>query len=161
MILLSAFIQKVHEKGAYIWLLCIPTEEKVRSYISQGFDLIASGHQVNDFSPNYECYCIDNEENGITTTGVIKNGQIQLQQNDTITCGSTSKIVGKGILKIKFNGKLTISFGSQGHNGRTISSDGNEMIVVSDYFFKRATTITVTAVTETNIIEFLFKTSKC
>ena len=158
---LADFVEDMHGSGFLVGATgTYDTEANWRKAQKAGCDFNCSGHDVNPFDANYEVYDTDTD-NQPTTTGTNSNGIISLPEGGTITAGSASKIIGKGWLSIRFNGKLTIDFGSQGSNGRTIESDGSEDIVISDYFFMRATSLTITAVSTTSVSRFLYKTSKC
>ena len=155
------FISLMREKNYLAgWVGTYCTEEDGRYCIKKGFDVCISGHDVGLFSHNYEIYDLDINSSDITTTGVIENQTIALQSGETVSCGSSNRIIGKGCLTIKFNGSLTISFGSSGDTERTITSLGNEPIILSDYFFMHTTELLITANADTEITELVYKTSK-
>ena len=159
--ILDGFIENMHNDGFLVgWAGVYSTEEQGRLYAEHGLDFNGSGHEVNPFEPNYEVFDIDTE-NLPTTTGTIAKGVISLANGDTITCGTSTKILGKGWLSIRFNGTLTINFGYKGNWQRTIASDGSKDIVISDYFFMRGTSLTITAGSATTVTSFVYKTSKC
>ena len=161
---LEEFITKLHEKG-YLIGMAYQSETDARLATSLGMDFYAATHEVNPFASNYEYFDLDSPDLPITTgnvTGNERNRTIELAAEDTITCGSTSKVsVGKGFIEIKFNGSLTFSFGSLGSSNRTIISDGSELITISDYFFHRKTQLVITANSNTSVTHFVYKTSKC
>ncbi len=158
---MNALIESMHQEGFLIgWTANYDTEENGRKYHKLGMDFSSSANDINPFEANYEVFDIDSN-NLPTTTGSVSNGIISLANGQTITCGNAAKIIGKGWLSIRFNGTLTFTFGSRGNIGRTITSDGSEDIVITDYFFVRGSTLTVTAGAETTVTKFLYKTSKC
>ena len=158
---MDTLVKAMHDEHFLIgWTANYDSEEAGRKYLKLGMDFSSAGHEVNPFDANYEVFDIDSE-NLPTTTGTISNGVVTLAANNTISCGSSTKIIGKGYLLIRFDGTLTINFGSVGNYERTITSDGTEDIVISDYFFNRGTSLTITATASTTVTKFLYKTSKC
>ena len=155
-----SLIDNMHNEGFLIgWTANYDREENGRKYHKLGMDFSSSENDINPFDANYEVF--DSEYNLPSTNGSIIDGVINLTNGQTITCGGETKIIGKAWLSIKFNGTLTISFGSRGNTGRTITSDGSEDIVITDYFFNRASSLNIVASTETTVTKFLYKTSKC
>lgn len=156
------FITSMHSKGHLVGIAAVyQTEEDVRDAIRRGVDFFAAGHEVNPFEANYEQYSFRDGYRRPTTTGHITNGIVALSASDSILCGSKERIIGKGYLTIKFKGSVTISFGSRGSINRSITSDGSELIEISDYFFERQTVLTITANEDTTVSEFTYITSKC
>jgi hypothetical protein len=160
--ILDDFISTMHANGFLCGFAGVyQTEEETRDLIRRGFDMSGSGHEVNSFDSNYEEFCVDDANHLPTTTGSISNGVITLASGQTITCGSTNVIsVGKGNLFIRFNGTLSINFGSIG-NRSGLTSDGTQMFNISDYFFGRNTQLSITAGANTTITHFVYKTSRC
>jgi hypothetical protein len=154
----------MHEKGYMIGFVeeDVP-ESTARALFKAGMDFAAAGHSVNPFVANYEIYDIDDENHLPATTGTLNDGKIDLAQNETISCGSTDTIsLGKGCLTIRFNGTIRVDFGSYGvHYRGNLSSDGSDLLVISDYFFRKNTHLIVTALASTTITEFVYKTSRC
>ena len=158
---MNTLIDSMHKEGFLIgWTANYDSEENGRKYHKLGMDFSSSENDINPFEANYEVFDIDSD-NLPTTTGSISNGIISLANSQTIICGNAAKIIGKAWLSVKFNGTLTFDFGSSGSSGRTITSDGSEDIVITDYFFMKGSTLTVTAGTETTVTKFLYKISKC
>jgi hypothetical protein len=149
-----------HQNGFYIGIAGVyQTEEESRSAFKAGIDFSGSGWEVNPFEANYEVY--DSECNLPATTGSMNDGVITLANGETISCGNATKIIGKGSLTLKFNGEITVNFGSKKNNYRqNIVSDGSEYVVITDYFFMQPTTLLITAEDATTITHFVYKTSK-
>lgn len=159
---LDSFIESMHVKDCLVSIAAVyQSEEDVRDAIRKGVDCFAAGHEVNPFEPNYEKYGLDSETNKPFTTGRINGCDMNLDKGDVISCGNKEKIIGKGYLKIQFKGDLTICFGSCGSYNRTISSDGSEIIEISDYFFNNQSQLTILANSNTIISFFSYFTSKC
>ena len=159
---LESLIEQMHNEGFLVgWAEVYAEEAKGREYIRLGMDFSGSGHSVNMFDHNYSITDLDDNNNQPTTTGTIADGVISLASGETVTCGSTDIIgVGKGNLCIRFNGTLSINFGSLG-NRASLVSDGSELLNISDYFFQRNTQLVVIAGANTTITHFVYKTSRC
>lgn len=158
---LENLCEQMHAEGFTVSSTAVyDTEENIRYAFAAGVDYSGSGHQVNPFEPNYETYDLDGDSSQFGGTATISNGVATLVTNSTVICGSDTVIpLGKGMLVIRFNGSLTISFGSVGD--RTVTSDGSKDIVISDYFYKRKTKLLITANSGTTIDYLSYKTSKC
>ena len=153
-------VQQMHEEGFMFGSAYV--SEATQQYIMQhGADYIASSSFVNPFdNPNYECFDLDGDASQFTTNGTISGKVATLANGNTLSCGSTSVIpLGKGELRIRFNGSLNIGFGSQGV--RSFNSDGETLLVLSDYFLRRKTQLTITATASTTITTLVYMTSKC
>ena len=160
--ILDDFVETMHANGFLCGFAGVyQSEEDSCDLIRRGFDFSGSGHMVNSFDSNYEEYDIDDANHLPTTTGTISNGVATLTNGQTITCGSTDTIsVGKGNLFIRFNGTIVINFGSLGSRS-AITSDGSKMLNISDYFFGRATRLTIEATANATITHLVYKTSRC
>ena len=135
------------------------TEVNTQNAFEAGVDFSASGHQVNPFENADIVYDL-NDSSTFSGTGSIENGIASLANGETIICGDDSSIpLGKGMLIIRFNGSLTINFGSIG--SRTLSSDGIKDIIISDYFFIRKSKLTISATGSTTIMNLIYKIKKC
>ena len=153
-------VEQMHEEGFMFGSAYV--SEAMQQYIMQhGADYIASSSFVNPFdNPNYECFDLDGDASQFTTNGTISGKVATLANGNTLSCGSTSVIpLGKGELRIRFNGSLNIGFGSQGV--RSFNSDGETLLVLSDYFLRRKTQLTITATASTTITTLVYMTSKC
>ena len=158
---LDTVIANLHDIGCLVgWAAVYQSEEEGLEFLERGMDFSGSGHEVNKFEHNYECYDIDNNGNQPTTTGTLANGVITLANGQTVTCGSSTRIaLGKGFLEMRFDGTVKVAFGSKGT--RTFTSDGSKTTVVSDYFLDRQTALTITATAATSITHLVYKTSTC
>ena len=135
------------------------TEINTQNAFEAGVDFSSSGHQVNPFDFADNIYDL-NDSSAFSVTGRIENGIALLENGQTITCSDGNSIpLGKGMLIIKFNGSLTINFGSIGT--RTLSSDGTKDIIISDYFFMRKTKLIITATSSSTIVDLVYKIKKC
>lgn len=152
-------IYEMHENGFLIGFAGVyQSEEECLDLLRRGMDFDGSGWMVNPFEHNYEIF--DIEGNAPTTTGTLNNGVLSLTEGQTITCGNNTIIsVGKAMLTLIFNGSLNVNFGS--HGSRSITSNGKETVVISDYFFGRNTELIATATASTVVSHFVYKTSKC
>lgn len=158
---LDSFIAKMHERGYLVGVAATyQSESEVRDFFRRGGDVAAAGHEVNPFEPNYECVDIDGDPSQFITTGTIEGGVVTLINGETLKYASEGVIpLGKGSLTTRFEGTLRITFGSKG--ARTITSDGQEYIVITDYYLGQNTDLTVTAKADTVITALCYKTSKC
>lgn len=159
---LDTLISDLHAIGCLIGFASVyQTEAESRDLLGRGMDFSAAGHEVNDFYDYDECYTL--ESNSLpTTTGTISDGIATLASGQTITAGSATAIgLGKGYLTIRFSGKLTINFGSNGSSDRTITSDGTEVVVISDYFLHRKPQLVITAGAATTITDLEYKIKNC
>lgn len=152
---LDDFILEAHNNNFLVGAAAVyQSEATTIDCIKRGFDFLGSGHEVNNFVPNYEVYDINLDN----LNGIVQDSILQLTAGQSISCGAKTSIIGKGILAIVFNGTLRIKFGSVGE--RIVSSDGQE-IILSDYFYMRDTELIIEAVTDTTITNLVYKTSKC
>lgn len=162
---LDTLIENMHAEGFLVGCTGVyDSEANVRDALKRGMDFNCSGWNVNPFEHNFEIFDINDANELPTTTGTIVDGVVTMAVNDTLTCGSDTAIsLGKCCLMIRFDGELTISFGH--HENRnvhgTVSSDGSEMLVLTDYVLGKRTKLTITAVASTTITGFVYKTSKC
>lgn len=157
--ILADFVSEVHAAGFLCGFASVYQQEAdTRSLFAMGFDMNSTGHEVNPFASNYELYDIDAGDLP-ETTGTLADGILTLETGQTITCGSDDVIaVGRGNLFLKFSGSITVNFGSVG--SRSLTSDGQELINVSDYFFMRGTKLLITSTARTELSYFVYKTSK-
>jgi hypothetical protein len=149
---------KMHAEGFTIASTAVyDTDLNTLNAFQQGVDFSASGHQVNNFEPNYFVHSLDGTD--LSGTAAINDGMSNMTAGQTIICGKEEIITGKAILNIRYNGTLTFDFGSVGN--RTLTSDGSEDVVLSDYFFKKSSKLVITAQTNTTISNMVYKTSIC
>lgn len=159
---LETLATQMHNLGYTIASTAVyDTESNTQNAFEAGVDYSCSGHQVNQFEPNYAVYDI-NDSTQFGGTSTIENGVATMTINDTITCGTSDVLsLGKGMLTLRFNGTIVVNFGSVGNYNRTITSDGSKDIILSDYYFMRNTNLTITANTSTTISKLIYKISKC
>ena len=160
---LRALVSEMHRKQLLIGVTGVyDTEENIRYAMSQGMDFNCSGHELNPFEANFEIYDIDLGIDDFNTYGNWNNGVLNLLPGQTLICGSQKPIaLGKGQLNIQFEGKLKIEFGSLGiSDQREVESDGSNLIIISDYFFQRPTTLKITAIDDCKITHLVYKTAK-
>ena len=160
------FIADMHARGFYLNMAGVyQKENEMIEGFKSGIDNSASGHQVNPFTSNYELFDIDSDDQtGLKTTGKFDEGVLTLSAGQTLECGSEDIIsLGKGQLDIKFIGSLKLDFGSLSENyQRNITSENpNDLISLSDYFFRRKTKLKITAQSDTTINYLVYKTSRC
>lgn len=157
---LDTLIQWLHDNNYLAAIANVyQTEVEARDAFKSGVDVGGAGHEVNPFSANYENIDLDGSASQFTTTGTISNNVATLANGDTLSFASDDEVsLGKGMLTLRFNGSLSIAFGSVSHSAE---SDGSEDIVISDYFLKRATHCTITASSSATITKLLYRTSKC
>lgn len=158
---LDGVIKDMHANGYLIGVAATyQTEAEVRDAFRRGIDFAAAGNEVNPFTPSYECIDIDGAATNYSTNGVVRDNVLTLASGQTFECGSNEIIaLGKGELSMRFSGSITVRFGSRAT--RSITSVGDEDVVITDYFFKRATKLTITATSSTTITRLCYKTSKC
>lgn len=158
---LDGVIKDMHVNGYLIGVAATyQTEADVRDAFRQGIDFAGAGNEVNPFTPSYECIDIDGAASNYSTSGVVRDNVLTLANGQTFECGGSEIIaLGKGELSLRFNGSITVQFGSRAT--RSITSVGDEDVVITDYFFKRATKLTITATSSTTITRLCYKTSKC
>ena len=155
---LSELCSKMHAEGFTLASTAVyDTDENTLNAFQQGVDFSASGHQVNNFEPNYFIHSLDST--GISGTAAINDGMSNMTAGQTIICGKEEIITGKAILNIRYNGTLAFHFGSVGN--RTLTSDGSKDVVLSDYFFKKSSKLVITAQTDATISNMVYKTSIC
>lgn len=152
---------QMHAEGYQVASTAVyDSEEDTQNAFEAGVDYSGSGHQVNPFEPNYESFDLDGDSSQFGGSATISNGVATLETNNILICGEDTVIaLGKGMLVIRFNGSLRISFGSVGE--RSITSDGSKNVILSDYFYKRKTKLTIVANSNTTIDYLYYKTSKC
>lgn len=157
---LGELAQKMHNEGFTLASTAVyDTDDNVQVAFEHGVDFSASGHQVNPFEPNYEVYDLDNESQ-FSGTATITGGQALLTTGQTLTCGKSDVIgLGKAMLVVRYSGTLKFAFGAT--SPKTYTSDGTKDVVLSNYFFKRNTALTITATADTTINHLVYKTSKC
>lgn len=156
---LSELCSKMHAEGFTLASTAVyDSDENTLNAFELGVDFSASGHQVNNFEPNYFIHSLD-DETTISGTATINNGIVNMTEGQTIICGNEDKIIGKAILNIRYTGELEFNFGSGGR--RTIISEGSKDIVLSDYFYKRNSRLTITAQNASVIHNLVYKASKC
>jgi hypothetical protein len=158
---LNKFVEEMHKKGYLVGFASVyQTEEESRELFRIGFDFSSSGHDVNPFIPNYEQIDINGDAYQFVTTGAFDGHTLVLASGQSVSFGSQTRIpLGMGRLLLKFNGSITVTFGSFG--ARTVTSSGEETVVISDYFLRRGTDCTITATANTTIEELAYLTSKC
>lgn len=159
----EVLVSEMHRRHCLVGVTGVyDTEEKIREAMKKGMDFNCSGHEVNPFESNYEHFDIDLGIQDFQSTGHHEGGILYLRSGDTLSCGSPSLLaLGKGRLTLRFKGKLKIEFGSKSNSKeREVESDGNEIIVLSDYFYHRPTQLKITALEETEIEVCVYKTSK-
>ncbi len=157
---LESLCTQMHQEGFTVASTAVyDTEENTQNAFEAGVDFSASGHQVNPFDSADVVYDL-NDSSAFSGTGTIGSGIASLANGETIICGDDNSIpLGKGMLTMKFNGSLTVNFGSVG--SRTLSSDGIKDVVISDYFFMRKAKMVITANSSTTITNLVYKTKKC
>ena len=158
---LEDLIAEMHRKGYLIGFAAVySSEADERKYWKMGFDMSGSGHQVNRFTSNYELFDIDEDITDFVTNGTYANRVLTLTDGQTIECGSTDNIwMGQGALQIRFSGTITVDFGSVGE--RTVTSDNNEVKIITDYFLSNDTHLTITADGAVTINSLVYMTCKC
>lgn len=158
---LDGVIKDMHANGYLIGVAATyQTEADVRDAFRRGIDFAAAGNEVNPFTPSYECIDLDGADSNYSTNGVVSDNVLTLASGQTFECGGSEIIaLGKGELSMRFNGSITVQFGSRAT--RSITSVGNEDVVITDYFFKRATKLIITATSSTTIMRLCYNTSKC
>lgn len=158
---LELFIKEMHQNMFLVGIAAVyQTEEEVRDCFKTGVDFAAAGHEVNPFAHNYEIFDLDADVSQFTTNGVISDNIANLAEGDSIECGSNDVIpMGKAYLTIRFSGTIDVNFGSVGN--RTITSDGTQTVVVSDYLLRNDTHLKITSRSNVVITSLTYKTSKC
>ena len=163
---LEKFIEVMHSKGYLVgWAAVYSKELDSIKYHRLGMDFSGSGHEVNRFEANLDYYDLKDNSHQPITSGVIFNETLSLSFQDYVTCGSTDWIsVGKGYLLIQFKGTIRICFGSLGSSGdrHELTSNGDELIVLSDYFYQRPTTLFIVSLSDkTTISQLVYYTKIC
>ena len=163
---LDELVQQIHRLGCCIGAAAsYQGEDKTIECLDKGFDELGSGHQVPLFSPNYESYDTKLDISRFNIEGSVDNNIITLTTGQKVTCGNEDVIIGKGYLRIRFNGSLLFNFGSCGdivyYTQRILTSDGSKPLVISDYFYKKNTILKIEATENTTIYNLEYFTSKC
>ena len=84
-----------------------------------------------------------------------------MAQGDMITFGPTQEIsLGKSWLSVKFNGQLTINFGSVTTRSG-LTGDGVSETILSDFLLHRNGVVRIIAETATVISGLVYKVSVC
>ena len=158
---LNTYVEEMHKRGYCVgFASAYQTEEEARELIRMGFDFSGAGHDVNPFIPNYEQIDINGDSSQFVTTGTFDGHTLVLASGQSVSFGNQTRIsLGMGRLLLKFNGAITVTFGSFG--ARTVTSSGEETVVISDYFLRRGTDCIITATANTTIEELAYLTSKC
>ena len=163
---LQSFLDLMHKEHFLVgWASVYSTELNSMEYNKMGMDFSAAGHEVNSFDSNYELYSLEDIDYYPSTSGVISDGSVALSLHDSVSCGSSDVIsVGKGSLTIQFKGTIRICFGSMGNRGDRyeLNSNGNEMLVFTDYFFNNNTTLSIESLSDSTVIShFEYLTALC
>lgn len=157
---LEDFIEDMHKNGFLVGHGYL-TEEDAREAFRMGMDFAAAGHDVNPFKGD-KVYDLDGNASDFTTTGTIANNVATLSSGQTISCGVSDVLpLAKCSLSVRFTGSLRISFGSAIDYNRTITSDGTELVVITDYCYKRSPALTITATASTTITGLVYKYAIC
>lgn len=162
---LADLANAVHEKGCLLGIAgCYQTALQNIAFFEAGGDVNASGYFVNDFQQGNICNLkgdVDYSDFTITNGSVV-DGVLTLASGGTISSGALSSIyLGKGSLRIRFNGTLQVtSFGHSRFTDITLSSDGTLTKWLSTYFLEQTPTFSITATESTEIYMIDYKASK-
>lgn len=166
---LKSIIAKVHQMGCYIGNAgnYDGLVQNIR-LMNLGFDFSASGAMVNNFdNGNIINICNNPTFDGVTHTGTVSNGQLNLLENQKIEFKSDdSSYLKKFILDITYDGEFTISYPTYVDGDEisylTISSDGSQSQRISGTLLNKLLSITLWAnVGGVTVKDISFKMSKC
>ena len=161
---LPELAQAVHEKGCLLGIAgCYQTILEQIAFFEAGGDVNASAEFVNDFENGNICNLKgDADFSDFTTTGTSANGVLTLTNGQKIGTGTLANIyLGKGSLRMRFNGKLKInSFGHSKFNNVVLESDGSTTKWISTYFLEKSPSFELEATEQTEIYMMNYKASK-
>lgn len=155
---LDSFLLSMHQAG-YLVGHGYTDEETARVLFAAGMDFAAADFEVNPFKGDH-IFDLNGSASDFTTSGTIADGVATLASTETLSCGSSNPVtIGRCSLSIRFNGSLTIRFGSQGD--RAITSDGTEQIVITDHLYKMVPELQISATASTIITDLVYKYDAC
>ena len=160
---LKEIVEAVHAKGYLISCAAsYLSESQTQRLMAFGFDIGGSKYQVNSFESGNLCNLIaDLDFSDFSTTGTVASNVLSLASSGTVAPASapSSVFLGKGLLRIRFNGELKVQMGS--YINENISSDGSGVMEFSTYYMNAAPTFLLTAQASTQVYSIEFLASKC
>lgn len=129
---------------------------------SCGFDVVASLHSINEFDCGNICNLDGGADfNDFETTGTVSSANLVLTTGDTVAPQNQldDVFLGGGILRIRFDGDITLSFGQMITNV-ALSSDGANEITLSTFFEEESPNFEIVATSNTTIYELSYKASR-
>lgn len=161
---LEDLVAELHAEGFYFGGAAVYQTEKEtqEDFIRNGADCLGSGHQVNEFEANLKVVDLDGDASDFNLgNATISDNVITMAQGDMITFGPTQEIsLGKSWLSVKFNGQLTINFGSVTTRS-SLTGDGVSETILSDFLLHRNGVVRIIAETATVISGLVYKVSVC
>ncbi len=161
---LREIIDEVHKRGCLIgWAGCYESPRHNNKCLNLGMDFCGSAWEVDDFeSGNLLNVKGDIDFSDFVTTGVLTDGALHLAAGDTVTVDSLNQqFLAKGVLKIMFDGSVSLNMGYRNTGNINYTSDGTETLQFSTYFMEEVPTFTITAAEATTITSIDYKVSKC
>lgn len=156
------FVEEMHKKG---YLVCgIPnyrSEAWNQKALRLGYDALCSGWNINPITDANICDLIaDIEYSGFTHNGVVADGVLSLSNGNTVVPNFQipSVFIGGGYLEIKFNGTLNFAMGDK--INIDITSNNDDIKILSTAFFESAPTFLITSVGNTLIKGIRYKAAK-
>lgn len=164
---LTEIVQYAHSKGVLFGTTnCYYSTTISRCIKSQksGTDICCSGWEIPDFDTGNLVNAIgDTTFSDFVTNGTVTGGNLVLQNTNTVSISAQNNVqLGKGVLKVRYTGKIDIEMGKYWQFGQTYTGDGKQEIVFSTYFLNESPTFTLKAKeNNTTIISIVYKASKC
>lgn len=166
---LAELTQYVHGKGALFGTANCYYNSKVSRIIKAqkaGVDIVSSAWEIPDFENGNIINAIgDFSFDDFVHTGTVSNNTIALGNTQTITLPTQQvKQLAKGILKIRYSGRITVEMGDYFYYSTTsgaYESDGAIEQVFSTYYMNASPTFTITSLGNTTIHSISFKASIC
>ena len=151
-------ISELHRKGYMVGLSYLDSQTTADA-LKRGIDTIASTFQINPFDGGI-VYDINGDTSVFSGTGTIANNTATLGVGETLEIQLPEEIaLGKAFLSLRFNGELTLNFGSISY--KSVTSNGEGFVNVSDFLLRNDATLIITAVTATTITELVYKVQEC
>jgi hypothetical protein len=161
---LGTLAQEIHKKGCLLGIAgCYRTVPEIVQFFKDGGDVSASGEMINEFDVGNICNLDEGSDfSEYIHTGSVANGTLTLSAGQSVSTPNYSQVyLGKGFLRLRFNGSLKIlSFGHSKFTNQTISSDGKTDVWFSTYFMNAAPIFSMQATAATAIYSIQYKASK-
>ena len=161
---LETLVASLHADGFFYGGAAVYQTEKEtqEDFIRLGADCLGSGHQVNEFEANLKVVDLDGDASDFNLgNATISDNVITMAAGDIITFGPTQELsLGKCWLSVKFNGQVSINFGSVTTRSGLVG-DGVSETILSDFLLHKSALVRIVAETATVITGLVYKVSVC